>query len=193
MRGAAAANTLDMSADFDFLLEANETDRGFTVVPYHDDFSADSLPGTRDEDHGFTVAPAYKDLLDQILPQPYQVNLQSDPSNLSIFDKQTVFTPNRVAIDTDEYTFDELERLIPNDAVAINFQYQFFDLGKVNGEAGKYTIYFDKIDSAPMLVEGIVVVPEEVYQEQPWPSDVQIVSQDDLCCGVLVQETESMP
>ena len=44
-----------------------------------------------------------------------------------------------------------------------------------------------------MLLEGIVVVPEEVYQEQAWPEAVQIVTKDDLCCGVLVQETEAVP
>jgi hypothetical protein len=143
MRGAAVANTLDMSADF--------------------------------------------------LPEPRQVRLQSDPNNLAIYDKETVFTTNRVAIDADDYTFAELERLIPSDAVAINFQYQFFDLGKIEGPAGKYTIYFDKLDNAPMLLEGIVAVPEEVYQEQAWPDTVQIVTKDDLCCGVLVQETEAVP
>jgi len=36
-------------------------------------------------------------------------------------------------------------------------------------------------------------VPEDVYQEQPWPETVQIVTKDDLCCGVLVQETEAVP
>ncbi|UCC54362.1 MAG: hypothetical protein JSV68_10420 [Anaerolineaceae bacterium] len=143
MRGAASANTVNMSANF--------------------------------------------------LPQPRQIDLQSDPSNLTIYDKQTVFTTNRETIDPDNYAYSELERLIPIDTVAINYQYQFFDLGKVEGSAGKYTIYFDKIDNAPLLLEGIVVVPEDVYQEQTWPMDVKIITKDDLCCGVLVQDTEAVP
>ncbi len=127
------------------------------------------------------------------LPEPRQIQLQSDPSNLTIYDKQTVFTTNRVAIDPGDYTFPEMERLIPSDAVAINFQYQYFDLGQVEGSSGKYTIYFDKTDNAPLLVEGIVVVPEEIYQEQSWSTSVQTLTKDDLCCGILVQETEAMP
>jgi hypothetical protein len=127
------------------------------------------------------------------LPEPRQIQLQSDPSNLTIYDKQTVFTTNRVAIDPGDYTFPEMERLVPSDAVAINFQYQYFDLGQVEGSAGKYTIYFDKTDNAPLLLEGIVVVPEEVYQEQSWSTSVQTLTKEDLCCGILVQETEALP
>jgi len=169
---------------------------GFIGLPRATDFRIDvTLP----EDGEYRLlmrGAASANILDMsadFLPEPRQVNLQSDPSNLTIYDKETVFTTNRVAIEADNYTFSELERLIPTDAVVINFQYQFFDLGKVEGNAGKYTIYFDKLDNAPMLLEGIVIVPEEVYQEQPWPSNVQIVTKDDLCCGVLIQETETLP
>jgi hypothetical protein len=193
MRGAASANNLDMSAGFNFLTEPIQAEERFKVVPYGDVISSELSLQRDQRNKGFQVVPYNETVLENYLPQPRELQLQSDPSNLAIYDKQTVFTTNRVEMDPDEYSFAELERLIPNDAVVINTQYQFFDLGKVESKAGTYTIYFDKLDNAPMLVEGVVVVPEDVYQEQSWPTDVYRVEQEDLCCEVLVQETTALP
>ena len=193
MRGAATANILDMAAGFEFLPERRDPEHGFVVVPLAGTPSVEAGTGRNEPGHGFVVVPASEAETADSRTEPRELRLQSDPSNLSIYDKRTVFTTNRVALDPQAYTYAELERLIPTDAVAINSQYQFFDLGKIEGKAGKYTIYFDKFDNAPMLVEGIVVIPEEDYQEQLWPDNVQIVTEDDLCCGVLVRETEELP
>ena len=119
---------------------------------------------------------------------PKRLALASDPSNLAFFDKRMVFASTRTPLDINGYTLKELGKLIPTDVVIVNYQYQYFDLGTVNASKGKYPIYFSKFNDAPMLVEGILAIPEEAYQSQALPSNVTVVQAKDLCCGSVIIE-----
>ena len=100
-----------------------------------------------------------------------------------------MFTPDRQALDIDQYTSQELERLIPSDIVAVNNRYQYFDMGVVDAIKGLHTLYFDKRDGNPLLVEGILVIPEEAYQNLALPKNVRwLQSAEDLCCGALLPD-----
>jgi hypothetical protein len=115
-----------------------------------------------------------------------QFELRAPPDAVTFYDQREVFSSARQPLDVNEYAVQELEQLIPTDIVAINNRNQYFDLGTVDAAKGKHTFYFDKQDSNPMLVEGILVIPEEVYQTLGLPENVQLIGEsDDLCCTRL--------
>ncbi len=118
-----------------------------------------------------------------------ELELRAAPGALDFFDQRTVFTPGRKPLDIDQYTIQELARLIPGDIVAINNRYQYFDMGVVDAAKGLHTFYFDKRDGNPLLVEGILVIPEEVYQNLALPENVRwLQSAQDLCCQALLPD-----
>ena len=121
---------------------------------------------------------------------PQRLTLASDPSNLAFFDKRMVFSSNRKPLDISNYTLEELGLLVPSDVVVVNYQYQYFDLGTVTVNAGKYPIYFTKLNDAPMLVEGLLVVPEDAYQSLSLPPNVTVVEANKLCCGSVIIQGE---
>lgn len=116
-----------------------------------------------------------------------EVTLEARPGWLDLYDQREVFSSKRRALDAGQYTMAELERLIPSTVVAVNSRYQFFDLGTVTvDKASGATFYFDKQDSNPLLVEGILVIPEETYQNLSLPDNVRAVSSvNDLACKGL--------
>ncbi|MBN8579433.1 MAG: hypothetical protein J0L96_02085 [Anaerolineae bacterium] len=126
----------------------------------------------------------------RLFEDPLRLTLASDPSNLAFFDKKLVFSANRTPLDVSQYTLNELGLLIPSDVVVVNYQYQFFDLGVVTASKGKYPIYFTKLNDAPMLVEGILVIPEDVYQTLSLPPNVTVVQPNELCCGSVIMQGE---
>jgi hypothetical protein len=122
----------------------------------------------------------------KLFGEPRRLTLASDPSHLAFFDKRLVFASGRTPMDVSGYTLKELGKLIPSDVVVVNSQYQYFDLGVVTESKGKYPIYFNKLNDAPMLVEGILALPEEAYQSLTVPSNVTVTQPDELCCGSIV-------
>lgn len=126
----------------------------------------------------------------KLFSEPRLLSLASDTSNLAFFDKRSVFSSSRKPLDVSEYTYEELGQLIPSDVVVVNYQYQFFDLGSVTANKGKYPIYFNKLNDAPMLVEGILVVPEDVYQSLSLPDNVFVTEANELCCGAVIKQGE---
>jgi len=68
----------------------------------------------------------------------------------------------------------------------VNYKFAYIDLGTVHGSKGTHTMYFDKHDNNPMLVEGVLVIPEEIYQDLQLPENVYLVAPDsDFCCDEL--------
>lgn len=115
------------------------------------------------------------------------IELRATPGMLELYDQKTAFSADRKAVDMEGYTIEELERLIPGDIVAVNNRYQYFDLGILDASKGSHTFYFDKQDGNPLLVEGILVIPEERYQNLNLPENVRWVSAvQDLCCQTLL-------
>ncbi len=130
------------------------------------------------------------EMTSKLFAEPQRISLASDPSNLAFFDKRLVFSSSRTPLDISQYTRKELGLLIPTDVVVVNYQYQFFDLGVVTAGKGKYPIYFNKLNDAPMLVEGILVIPEDVYQSLQLPANVTVVQPNELCCGTVIMQGE---
>ena len=116
-----------------------------------------------------------------------KLTLRAPPGAMDFYDKRDVFSAARKPIDISTYTIPELERLIPNDIVVVNNRYQYFDLGTVDApKAGKHTFYFSKEDNNPLLVEGIVLVPETEYQKLGLPPNVKLLDPEkDPCCQPL--------
>lgn len=166
---------------------------GFIGVPRESTFRIDiSLP--EDGEYrlllrGASAAVNVK-MDSKLFTEPQFLVLTSDPSNLAFYDKRLVFSSSRTPLDVSGYSLDELGRLIPTDIVVINSQYQYFDLGVVTAKAGKYAIYFEKQNDAPMLVEGILVVPEETYKTLSLPPNVTLTPAKDLCCGSVIYQGE---
>jgi hypothetical protein len=117
------------------------------------------------------------------------LDLRASPDAVGFFDQRTVFSAERTPLDISYYSRDELERLIPKEIVAINYRYQYFDLGTVTADKGGATFSFDKQDNNPMLIEGILVLSEAEYQSLRLPANVQVVnSPSELCCTMLVHD-----
>jgi hypothetical protein len=127
----------------------------------------------------------------KLFPETLSLLLASSPQNLAFFDKKLVFSSARSPMDMSSYTLEEIGKLIPSDVVVVNYEYQYYDLGMVSANKEKYPIYFKKLNDAPILVEGILIVPESVYQTLDIPLNVTVVSPNELCCGsVIIQGSE---
>jgi hypothetical protein len=69
--------------------------------------------------------------------------------------------------------------MIPNEIVAVNYQFRYIDLGTVEAPAaGTQPIYFDKLDDNPLLVEGILAIPNDVYENLHVPNNVTLLAPD---------------
>lgn len=124
-------------------------------------------------------------LQSKLLDTPQYYLLQSDPANLAFYASKTVFTSARQPFDVSNYSAQEMGKLIPTDVVAINNKYQYFDLGTVQTEKGKFPLYFEKKDASPLLVEGILVIPEDEYVSLTLPDNVIVITPNNLCCGTV--------
>jgi len=166
---------------------------GFIGVPREAPFRVDVTLPEEGEYHLLmrgAISAVDMEMTSKLFSEPQRITLASDPSNLVMFDKRLVFSSSRVPFDTSGYTNRELGMLIPSDVVAVNYQYQFFDLGVVTASKGKYPIYFNKLNDAPLLLEGILVIPEDVYKSLTLPLNVTVVQPDELCCGSVIIQGE---
>jgi hypothetical protein len=124
------------------------------------------------------------------MPEAKWITLHAKTDHLAFYDRSKVFTAEREPLNIDAYTTTELGDMIPTDVVTINSQYDFFDLGTVDLAQGKNSIYFDKSDSNPLLIEGVVAIPEETYDTLTLPSNVHLVTEQQLCCRAFVRDGE---
>lgn len=166
---------------------------GFIGVPHTAPFRIDvTIPA--DGEYRLLMRGAISavdvEMSSKLFETPKRVTLASDPSNLAFFDKRMVFSSKRTPMDVSGYTLEELGLLIPSDVVVVNYQYQYFDLGAVTVNKGKYPIYFTKFNDAPMLVEGVLAVPEDVYQSMTLPPNVTVLPASELCCGSVIMQGE---
>jgi hypothetical protein len=115
--------------------------------------------------------------------------LRSPAANLKMFPTDDVYTTDRVAVDTEGMTVEEIQQAIPDELVPVNFGYLYQDLGVVDAQAGSHTVSFEKFDSNPMLFEGVMLVPEAEYQSLSLPQGVSpITNPGELGCS---ERTES--
>ncbi len=113
-----------------------------------------------------------------------KVELRSPPDALQVFGRDIVYNRQRQPTSVSELSVPQLERLIPNVLVPVNFRYTYQDIGVVTAEAGSHTVTIDKLDTNPMLLEGLVVIPDDDYRHLQLPPSIKVVSQaSDLNCS----------
>jgi hypothetical protein len=116
------------------------------------------------------------------------MELRSSGDAMQFFPEETVYTPGRVPVDASVMSVGELESVIDDGLVPVNVRYEYQDLGTVQATAGTHGFTFDKLDSNPMLVEGIVVIPESEYRTLSFGDRVQVVdSPSALDCGTTYE------
>jgi hypothetical protein len=107
------------------------------------------------------------------------LSLTAADTNVVFFEQDKVFSADRKAYDLSSYSVKELELMIPNEIVAVNYQFRYIDLGTVEAPAaGTQPIYFDKLDDNPLLVEGILAIPNDVYENLHVPNNVTLLAPD---------------
>jgi hypothetical protein len=112
------------------------------------------------------------------------IELRSDPESLQFFTTDTVYTPDRVAVDTAAMSVPELEDRIGDDLVPVNVRYAYHDLGWVEGAAGLHNVTIAKTDDNPILLEGLVLVPAADHGSPALPAHVEVVTDPaQLSCG----------
>jgi hypothetical protein len=118
------------------------------------------------------------------------LELRSPSSNVKFFPTADVYATDRVAVDTSAMTVSAIESSIPDELVPVNFGYSYQDLGVIDAKAGSHTIAIDKSDNNPMLFEGMMLVPEAVYENLTLPSGVvPIENPNDLQCSERTEST----
>jgi hypothetical protein len=112
------------------------------------------------------------------------VELRSPPDALQFFAKENAYDANRVPTPVSDLSVAQLQKLIPDELVPVNLRFAYHDLGVVDAEAGSHTVVIDKLDTNPMLLEGLLLIPENDYQNIGLPPSVQVVqSVNDLRCS----------
>lgn len=110
--------------------------------------------------------------------------LRSPPDALQFFGKAAVYDANRMPTPVPDLTVQQLEKLIPEELVPVNLRFVYHDLGVVDAEAGSHTIAVDKRDTNPMLLEGVLLIPEGYYQDLELAPSVDVVQDvNDLGCS----------
>lgn len=113
-----------------------------------------------------------------------RLELRSPPDSLQMFGKEVIYDPKRTPTEVSELSATQLSQLIPNELIPVNLRYSYFDLGVVTAEAGAHTVAIDKLDENPMLLEGLLMIPEDEYQNVALPPSVNVVDNvDDLNCS----------
>ena len=115
--------------------------------------------------------------------------LMPEDSKAKFFQHDRVFVAGREPYDVSSYTIEEMEDLVPERLVMINYGFQYIDLGVVDATAGTHTIYFTKHDENPLLVEGVMSIPEDQFESLPLRGDVTFVDPEtDLCCEAFIED-----
>ncbi len=91
------------------------------------------------------------------------VELQPTAGAVDFFTRDTVYTSDRVPESVADLSVAELNERLDSDLVAVNSRNEYHDLGVLDVSAGSHSLRFDKLDGNPLLVEGVVLVPDVEY------------------------------
>lgn len=110
--------------------------------------------------------------------------LRSPDDALQFFHVDEIYEPDREATDTAAMSVEQLEETVPSELVPINLRYVYHDLGTVDATAGAHSFVIDKHDDNPMLVEGVLLIPEDTYSTISVPEEITIAEgPSDLRCS----------
>ncbi len=117
-----------------------------------------------------------------------ELELRSPAEALKLYNSSTIYEPDRRATDGSRYSVAELEDLIPSELVPVNFRPVYHDLGVVDMNAGTHVVVLDKLDENPMLVEGVLLLPETEHRTLSVPDEVVVVDDiGELDCSDVVE------
>lgn len=112
------------------------------------------------------------------------LELRSPDDALQYFGKEVIYNADRTPTPASQLSVGQLERLVPDELVPVNLRYAYQDLGVVSAGAGPHTVVVDKTDQNPMLLEGLLLIPETEYSAAALPPSVTVVDDvDDLNCS----------
>lgn len=112
------------------------------------------------------------------------LELRPTPGAVDFYPEETVYTPDRVPVDMAQSSVTQLEQRMDEGLVAVNSRNEYHDLGTVDATAGRHSLRLEKLDGNPLLVEGILVVPEEDYQRMMTVEPPAVItSPAELECG----------
>ena len=87
--------------------------------------------------------------------------VRSPDDALVMFESDQVYESDREAWSAADLSVTELEERVAEDVVPINLRYVYQDLGTVDVDvAGVHEFDIEKLDDNPMLVEGLLLIPE---------------------------------
>ncbi len=113
-----------------------------------------------------------------------QLEMRSPPDALGLYDVEEIYRAGRVAVDVSSMTPEELESQIPEVLAPVNQRYVYHDVGVIDASAGPHKVIVDKIDENPMLVEGLLLIPEATDASLTLPDSVDLVTDvDELRCS----------
>ena len=112
------------------------------------------------------------------------IELRPAAGSVDFYTEDTVYSRDRVPSPVDDLSLTALEQRLDNGLVAVNSRNEYHDLGVISATEGAHALRFDKLDSNPLLVEGVVLIPENEFQrlDQTQTSTI-ITSVDELECG----------
>lgn len=112
------------------------------------------------------------------------LELRPSPDAVQIYTADSVYSSDRVPADVEDLSIGELQARIDGGLVAVNSRNEYHDLGTVEMTAGSHTLSFDKLDGNPLLVEGVVIIPEPAFQKlMTAPVPDVITSATELQCN----------
>jgi len=124
------------------------------------------------------------------LAYDHSFELRSPASDVQYFNTAEVYNADRKPVDTSAMSVAQLAEAIPDTLVPVNFGYTYQDLGVVDAKAGTHTFSVDKTDDNPMLVEGMMLIPEETYESLALPPNVTpITDPNTLDCSEHTETT----
>jgi hypothetical protein len=97
-----------------------------------------------------------------------------------LFNTAEVYNSDRKPVDTSAMSVAQLEEAIPDTLVPVNFGYSYQDLGVIDAPAGAHAFSVDKTDGNPMLVEGMMLIPEETYETLALPTNVTPITDPNM-------------
>ncbi|MBT8194247.1 MAG: DUF998 domain-containing protein [Acidimicrobiia bacterium] len=107
----------------------------------------------------------------------FRSSLEACPvgDSLEFFTQDSVYTENRVPVATAQLSVEDLEDRIGENLVPVNVRFTYLDLGTVEAPVGGHTFTITKHDDNPLLVEGLVLIPESEFAALTLPAATAIV------------------
>ncbi len=102
--------------------------------------------------------------------------LRPKPGELGLFRTAEVYDADRKPVDTMTMSVADIEKAVPDELTPVNKSFGYSDLGDIDLPRGTTTFSLTKSDHNPMLLEGLMLVPETDYQKVALPPSVSVVT-----------------